>query len=437
MKTVSNNSNAPVPRREPVRSANVTSMSRSPTPRRRATLASLGGRAQGLPHHDLQRLQPARPAVGRSARTGARHGQAARVSGAGPGGALAAHPQGRRGRPGDDRTAELFVQRSRGAGLRRGPRRVVRGGGSGPAAGRGRTEPNRRATGRPPCSRRVSTASWCTPRPTTTRICRSCCSAICRSSSSTSPRTCRAPRGSASTTAPPWPSSPNTLWSLATGRSGCSRCDWAGSVRRATASRWSASPDRLQTPHFHVQRERINGVYDAMIDAGLDPASLTVVESYEHQPTSGGVGGRGRPRRQPAHHRVDVHRGRAGALGDGLPAGTGIYVPGQMTVTGFDGVPEALRRGLTTVKQPSLEKGRRAGDLLHSPPRSGSAGDRRARNGADPRPHLGAARPDFRRRAVGRSAATPDGCRPADGYRARVRRPGRTPRTAGRSDPPR
>jgi DNA-binding LacI/PurR family transcriptional regulator len=49
----------------------------------------------------------------------------------------------------------------------------------------------------------------------------------------------------------------------------------------------------------------------------------------------------------------------------------GIYVPGQMTVTGFDGVPDALRRGLTTVKQPSMDKGRRAGDLLYNPPRSG------------------------------------------------------------------
>jgi DNA-binding LacI/PurR family transcriptional regulator len=44
--------------------------------------------------------------------------------------------------------------------------------------------------------------------------------------------------------------------------------------------------------------------------------------------------------------------------------GRGIYVPGQMTVTGFDGVPEAVSRGLTTVAQPSLQKGRRAGALL-------------------------------------------------------------------------
>jgi DNA-binding LacI/PurR family transcriptional regulator len=42
-----------------------------------------------------------------------------------------------------------------------------------------------------------------------------------------------------------------------------------------------------------------------------------------------------------------------------------------MTVTGFDGVPEALARGLTTVAQPSVAKGRRAGWLLLNPPRSG------------------------------------------------------------------
>jgi DNA-binding LacI/PurR family transcriptional regulator len=36
-----------------------------------------------------------------------------------------------------------------------------------------------------------------------------------------------------------------------------------------------------------------------------------------------------------------------------------------MTVTGFDGVPEARRRGLTTMAQPSLQKGRRAGEIVH------------------------------------------------------------------------
>jgi DNA-binding LacI/PurR family transcriptional regulator len=42
----------------------------------------------------------------------------------------------------------------------------------------------------------------------------------------------------------------------------------------------------------------------------------------------------------------------------------GRSVPDDLTVTGFDGVPEAERAGLTTVRQPVLEKGRVAGQLL-------------------------------------------------------------------------
>ena len=132
-----------------------------------------------------------------------------------------------------------------------------------------------------------------------------------------------------------------------------------------------ADPDRMQTPHFHVQRERIHGVNDAMKGAGLQPDSLTVVESYEHLPSSGGAAAEvaleANPRITALLCTTDV---LALSVMDYLRA-HGIYVPGQMTVTGFDGVPDALARGLTTVKQPSVEKGRRAGHLLHNPPRSG------------------------------------------------------------------
>ena len=96
-----------------------------------------------------------------------------------------------------------------------------------------------------------------------------------------------------------------------------------------------------------------------------------MVESYEHQPTSGGAAAdiaiEANPRLTALICTADV---LALAAIDHLRA-RGIYVPGQMTVTGFDGVPDALSRGLTTVKQPSLEKGLRAGKLLHNPPRSG------------------------------------------------------------------
>ncbi|CAM5739577.1 LacI family DNA-binding transcriptional regulator [Mycolicibacterium aubagnense] len=132
-----------------------------------------------------------------------------------------------------------------------------------------------------------------------------------------------------------------------------------------------ADPERLTSQHFHVQRERILGVRDAMSGAGLNPDALTVVETFEHLPSSGGAAAavalQANPRITALMCTADV---LALSAMDHLRS-RGIYVPGQMTVTGFDGVPEARARGLTTVDQPSLEKGRRAGYLLNNPPRSG------------------------------------------------------------------
>ncbi len=122
---------------------------------------------------------------------------------------------------------------------------------------------------------------------------------------------------------------------------------------------------RLHASTFNVQSERIRGVRDAMAAAGLEPDSLTVVESHEHTPETGGIAAevalQANPRITALMCTADV---LALSAMDYL-RGRGIYVPGQMTVTGFDGVPEATNRGLTTVAQPSLQKGRRAGELLH------------------------------------------------------------------------
>ncbi len=131
------------------------------------------------------------------------------------------------------------------------------------------------------------------------------------------------------------------------------------------------SQERLKSPHFHVQRERIEGVRDAMVASDMDPLSLTVIERYVHTSQSG-------------------HSAAAEALAtnpeitalvcttDVLALGAldwarwqGIDVPGQLSITGFDGVDEALRESLTTVRQPQEEKGRRAGALLMSPSGSG------------------------------------------------------------------
>lgn len=136
------------------------------------------------------------------------------------------------------------------------------------------------------------------------------------------------------------------------------------------ASRLVAA-EELQSSHFHVQSERIVGVRDAMAAVGLEPDRLTVVESHEHLPASGAVAAELALKANP-HITALMCTADVLALSamDYLRA-HGIYVPGQMTVTGFDGIPEALNRGLTTVSQPTLEKGKHAGRLLHTPPRDG------------------------------------------------------------------
>jgi DNA-binding LacI/PurR family transcriptional regulator len=42
----------------------------------------------------------------------------------------------------------------------------------------------------------------------------------------------------------------------------------------------------------------------------------------------------------------------------------GLGAPGDMSVVGFDDIEAAARAGLTTVRQPILDKGRRVGELL-------------------------------------------------------------------------
>lgn len=151
---------------------------------------------------------------------------------------------------------------------------------------------------------------------------------------------------------------------LLTMRLGDDRGDAEWSVRVADAARTRDTPLR-------VQGERIGGVCDALAAAGLDADALTVVETFEHGPESGGAAAELALATNP---RVTALMCTADVLAlsamDFLRA-RGIYVPGRMTVTGFDGIPEAIKRGLTTVAQPSMEKGRIAGRMLHSPPRSG------------------------------------------------------------------
>src|SRR6201999_2454044 len=49
-----------------------------------------------------------------------------------------------------------------------------------------------------------------------------------------------------------------------------------------------ADPERVQTPHFHVQRERIHGVYDALTAGGPETPAVVPGVGTERTTTARG-----------------------------------------------------------------------------------------------------------------------------------------------------
>jgi DNA-binding LacI/PurR family transcriptional regulator len=125
-----------------------------------------------------------------------------------------------------------------------------------------------------------------------------------------------------------------------------------------------ADPQRQRRASFPVQRERLRGLREGFAEAGVDWAEVPVVERFEHSIEAGA---------SAASELMDAHLGLTALVctSDVLALGAlrmaedrNWAVPDHLTVTGFDGVPEAIRAGLTTVLQPVKEKGRTAGQLL-------------------------------------------------------------------------
>src|ERR1700710_1130397 len=125
-----------------------------------------------------------------------------------------------------------------------------------------------------------------------------------------------------------------------------------------------ADVQRQQTARFHVQRARLAGLSDAFGAALLDWNVVPVAERLDHTIRSGA---------SATSELLDSDSTWTAVVctSDILALGAlreirrrGRRVPEDLTVTGFDGVLEAERAGLTTVAQPVLEKGREAGRLL-------------------------------------------------------------------------
>jgi DNA-binding LacI/PurR family transcriptional regulator len=126
----------------------------------------------------------------------------------------------------------------------------------------------------------------------------------------------------------------------------------------------SATLERQLGATYPVQRDRLAGIRDGLAEVGVDWADVPVHERFEHTVDAG---------QDAAATLLAVHSDVTALVctSDILALGAlrhaverGLNVPDQLTITGFDGVPEAERAGLTTVRQPVLEKGRVAGELL-------------------------------------------------------------------------
>nr|WP_083467388.1 LacI family DNA-binding transcriptional regulator [Kibdelosporangium sp. MJ126-NF4]CEL23313.1 Transcriptional regulator, LacI family [Kibdelosporangium sp. MJ126-NF4] len=128
-----------------------------------------------------------------------------------------------------------------------------------------------------------------------------------------------------------------------------------------------ASVDRQHSAHFHVQRARLGGLASAFATVGVEWSSVPVVERFDH---SSAMGASGAAQLLDSDPQITALICTSDILALGALAEAkrrGLRVPQDLTVTGFDGIIEAERVGLTTVRQPVLEKGKAAGRLLLSP----------------------------------------------------------------------
>lgn len=123
---------------------------------------------------------------------------------------------------------------------------------------------------------------------------------------------------------------------------------------------------RLQAARHHTQRGRVQGALEVFKRAGIDPASVPVVERHINDPANNVAAAKELLSANPDLTAVLCTTDTM-ALGVLQYAKrVGKAVPQDLSVTGFDGIAPALERGLTTVIQPNVAKGEFAASMLQS-----------------------------------------------------------------------
>jgi len=127
-----------------------------------------------------------------------------------------------------------------------------------------------------------------------------------------------------------------------------------------------ADIERQRTATFGVNLERLGGYADALEAAGIPWEPVPVIEDFPISPETGARCAQALLDREEPPTAIICTSDQM-ALGVLEAARSrGIDVPGTVSVAGFDDIDEAARisPGLTTVRQPLLEKGRAAGRLI-------------------------------------------------------------------------
>jgi DNA-binding LacI/PurR family transcriptional regulator len=132
------------------------------------------------------------------------------------------------------------------------------------------------------------------------------------------------------------------------------------------ATRGPVSDERLQQATVRVARERMAGYLDAVAAADLGSEALVVWEAGGNGPDAG---------RRAALEMLDAHPDITAVLcfNDQLAIGaaqagerSGRAIPVELSIVGFDDIPRAATWDppLTTIRQPLVDKGRAAAELL-------------------------------------------------------------------------
>jgi DNA-binding LacI/PurR family transcriptional regulator len=120
---------------------------------------------------------------------------------------------------------------------------------------------------------------------------------------------------------------------------------------------------RRHAATYRVTGERLAGYEDAVAAAGLDWDAVPVYEG----PNDRARGARAVAELLALDPRPTAVLGMSDEIAHGVVDGAraaGLTLPGDLSVVGFDDAPAATPRGLTTVRQPLVDKGRTAGRML-------------------------------------------------------------------------